>query len=150
MALADSLERARARVEAKLLDPTDPLTTVTIVADPEAFGDDTFDTDTGTWTRPPSDATTVYAGPGLVRDESSSEVDDAGTRVTESRWVGKIPLSADGVLEGNVLRVETSRDPECVGRKFRVTEVHGGTFKMLKKLSLIELRADVTGWADRV
>lgn len=143
--LATSLERARARVESKLLDPSDPLTTVTITA-AATFATREFDTDTGTWASAVS-SSVIYTGPGLLRraDTLGGDNEQGGEPVVVARWKLKLPLGTSGILEGQIITAVTGRDSQVVGRTFRITEVQAGSFKMLMTCMCEEIRQTIIG-----
>lgn len=145
MGTAESLERARARVELKVL-----LDHCVITLDPDGFSDDSFDRATLTWTRPPDDDALIYSGPCSIRSEAAHLTDEDGNDVVSSTWIGKLPLlDSAAVRNGAILLVDDSRDPEMIGRTFKVDQVYGGTFKVLRPLRLSSLEPSPSEWSNR-
>lgn len=144
MGLAESLARAQPRVEATLLDEC------VIVSDPEAITDDTFDRDTGEWTRPDDDEVQVYSGACSCRpmsaDEASRYSTDDGREQIEVPWRVTVMLDdSTGVTEGCVVRITAStRDETLVGRSFAVRVVLSGSNSLTRKLVCEEYRPTST------
>lgn len=109
--------------------------TCTIQRD-QGTSDDTFDPNTGTWTK--TGPTTTYTGACMVRDSTNVAAGrgvEGAVEGTEQRWVVKLPdLTAD-VAVGDLVTITASvNDPRLVGRRFVVADIGGGTFKVSRTL----------------
>lgn len=115
--------------------------TCVITHDASGPGDDVFDQDTGTLTPPAPDTVELYDGRCLIRRESVGKVIlEGGAYVGDRDYVARLPASTPEVPRGATLTVTSSRrDPQLVGKVFRVLEVSIGTFLIARRVTL-ELR----------
>ena len=101
-------------------------------------GEDTFDPNTGTYTSPAG--STIYTGACEVQISdglNARETEAGGTEVTVSRVTVKIPVTVEGVREGDVVTVTSSLlDPDLVDQKFRVLAGFAKTFATCRRLQV--------------
>lgn len=107
----------------------------------------------GQWTEAPG--TLVYQGECGWTEQSAlanDEQDDGETAAARVRFTGKIPLAAAIPVGSPGLIFEITacgRDPLSIGRKFRVTKFVGGTFKLSRKFTMVEVQPTLAQPADR-
>jgi hypothetical protein len=106
--------RARAAALATMTD------TCTIRRDPDFEADSTLNTTTGVLTAAAPATVEVYSGPCLVSPLGRQEDrgDEGGAAVVQSDYRAKIPADAASTAIGDILTVDTSRDPLLVGQEF--------------------------------
>lgn len=101
-------------------------------------GDDTFDSSTGTYTTPAGSE--VYSGDCEVQVSdglNAREAEAGGAEITVSRVTVKIPISVEGVTEGDLVTITASLlDPDLVGQKFRVIAGFAKTFATCRRLQV--------------
>lgn len=135
-----NLAPAKRAVE-KLMDDT-----CTITVDEHGVLDGTVDQDTGRLVKRDPHPGLIYDGPCKVRSEGlvsgTHGAPEGGSTINPRIYTGAIPLDIDGVLTpeipvGAVLVVTSSRrDPELVGKEFRVGETRYGTMVVSRKFVL--------------
>lgn len=136
MATGPDLSVARVMVEALMDD------TCTITRDPEQFSDDVLDTVTGRLVPPNPDTISIYEGRCKVSPQrtQSSERQEGGVDVYARKYNGSIPWNSPMPVIGDLLLITSSyRDPQLVGKVFRVQSVEVSTFLVSRKMQL-ELR----------
>lgn len=106
------------------------------VTRPQNPADAVYDPVTATVTA--AAATTIYEGPGSVGIEDlDAQADQPGG---QHRWHddyhARVPVTATGILVGDVLEVVASDDPDMVGAEFTVSVVVEGTFQATRRLGL--------------
>lgn len=136
MATGPDLSTARLAVEALMDD------TCTITRDAEGFSDDVLDPVTGRLAPPNPDTTSVYTGRCKVSPGGTqpSEREEGGSDVHARTYNGSVPWDAPMPAVGDLLTVASShRDPQLVGKSFRVQSVAVSTFLVSRRMQL-ELR----------
>lgn len=131
--------RARAAALATMTD------TCTIRRDPDFQADSTLNTTTGALTAAAPATVEVYAGPCLVSPlaRQDDRGDEGGAPVVHGDHVAKIPVDADETAIGDILTVDTSRDPQLVGKAFVIDGEVVGTQVFQRRLPLrLAVRAD--------
>lgn len=155
--ITERLDRARQRVEGKLLDAGDPLCLVTVTADPAGFADDSFDTDAGEWERNPQGVSTIADSiPAVVKiggqgaGGSGTEGVEGGAEVVRNEGTIKVALSQSAVAAGMLVSIVSSpRDASLDGREFRIVSVESGAAKLMRTLHVTEVQPTVEERADR-
>lgn len=101
-------------------------------------GEDTFDPNTGDYTAPAGSS--VYAGKCEVQVTdglNAREAEVGGTEITATRVTVKVPISVEGVREGDVVTVTASLlDPDLVGQQFQVLAGFAKTFATCRRLQV--------------
>ncbi len=136
MATGPDLSSARAAVEALMDD------TCLITRDVEQFSDDVLDPVTGVLVPPAPDTINIYSGRCKVSPEGvqPSERREGGVDVYARTYRGAIPWGSPMPQVGDLMSITSSyRDPELVGKVFRVKSVAVSTFLVSRRLEL-ELR----------
>lgn len=148
MATGPDLSVARVVVEALMDD------TCVITRDEEKFSDDVLDPVTGRLTPPTPDTITVYdssttgaegralGGRCKVSPQNTqpSERLEGGAEVNARMYNGSIPWDAPMPKIGDLLLIASSyRDPQLVGKTFKVQSVEVSTFLVSRRMQL-ELR----------
>lgn len=93
---------------------------ITVVRDD---GDATFDSNTGEYEQP---ETTVYEGDALIRQNAweGSDREVADIEVRMRTWRLKVPHDT-ALFRNDRITVDSSHNPNLVGRKFRITDFYG-------------------------
>jgi hypothetical protein len=131
--IAATLPALRAAAERRMVD------SCTITHPAAGLG--TFDDDTHTYA-PPTE-TPVYAGRCRVqtRDGLVAADRNVGERqITVLRFEVHVPLVATGIAVDDLVTITAARDPDLVGRRFRVTASHAKTDATARRLQCEELR----------
>lgn len=139
MPVYPDLTAAKAILEKVLFgDPNgDAAATVRITLDPQGPLDDTFNVNTGLWTRVGQD--TVYEGRAAFRAANPETDVNVGVPVLRSEWILKLPMSAPVPTSGSMVEILTcARDPAIVGRRFRVERLMGTSFALLRRVIMHE------------
>ncbi len=133
-----NLATARRAVE-RLMDDT-----CVVTRDADGTLDADFEEATGRLL--PQAPETLYVGPCKVKSEGllsgTHGAQEGGGTINPRIYTGAIPLDIDGVATpvfqvGDLLTITSSRrDPELVGRAFRVGETRYGTFSVSRKFVL--------------
>lgn len=76
----------------------------------------------------------------IQQQRTVSEEDQGGGRtITVLRRELQLPMSVTGVTVDDVVTVDTSEDPDLVGREFRVSSLHGKTHATARRLQVEEV-----------
>jgi hypothetical protein len=140
---APDLSGPTAKIESLMVDANgDPVIAVRVTRDREAEGDDSFDTETGDWTRPVGDSTVVYEGKALVRVQTRSALEASSEQGYQpdsvALWAVTLPLGSD-IAAGDIVEIITStRNQYLVGRTAVVTTVVGSSFSVGSKATAVE------------
>jgi hypothetical protein len=113
--------------------------TAVITRDIEGTGDDVFDENTGQYTTPDGDTTSVYEGPALVTAMSGTDTDPdgaGGVAWYPQRYRARIDAATDAVRIGDRFRVTDSDDPHLAGREFLVVDVLDAGHQITQRLTL--------------
>lgn len=143
MALFPDLSGPKVLIE-RILFNTDqePVSEVLITWDAQAAADDTFDPNTGLWTQPQGDATTVYEGKAAVRAQDPERLFDVGMQVQlRAEWALRLPLASPEIPIGSIVEITSNaRDASQVGRRFRVDRRLGSSFAVVAKYVMFEFK----------
>ena len=100
--------------------------------DPQGSDDDVLDEETGIWAPPDGDLDKIYEGP--LKVGHTSEEGDPKDLVS-------LPLSSPTILKGDWVQITGAyRDPELVGKWFRVQDVQWSTYAVSRKLEVQTVR----------
>lgn len=101
-------------------------------------GEDSFDPLTGEYTTPAG--STVYTGACEVQISdglNARESEAGGTEITVSRVTVKVPISVEGVREGDMVTITASLlDADLVGQQFQVVAGFAKTFATCRRLQV--------------
>ncbi len=114
--------------------------TCLITLDASGTSDDAFDQTTGLHTPPPGDVRTVYDGKCLLTSQGNvgREGNRGGGSFQVTGYTLQIPLSAPALPVGAAVQLTASRrDPNLVGRRFRIDRTTYSTTAITRKASLI-------------
>lgn len=117
-----------------------PLSTLTAACTitRRAQGAGTLDPTTGAI----SDATsTVYTGPCSVVADTAGPASSAGDEQRDLNiFVLRVPLTATGILPGDLVSIGTAPDPDLTAAPLKVVEVEARTSNVLRTVRCVDLR----------
>lgn len=113
-----------------------------IVRDRQGHTDDLRDPSTLELIRPSDDSGTIYAGACLCRPVQGfgrTQRDEAGTVQYVDTWRLRLPVTADNVTVGDVVRFSVSpNDSQLLDREFTVSKIAGGSLSVSRILFINE------------
>lgn len=128
-----NLEPGRKALE-KLMDDT-----CRVTRDPSGTSDDAFNQDTGVYTPPPNDVSTVYEGKCLlsVQGNVGRDANRGGGTFQVVGYKLQIPVSAPALRVGDWVELLSSRrDPTSVGKRFQVGRPQYATLTMTRAATM--------------
>lgn len=130
MSVASAVARGRAAAEKLMVD------TVTV---DRWDGTYTFDDTTGEQVK--NYGAPIYSGKGRVQQQRSvSDEDQGGGRlVTILVRELQLPVTVTGLQVDDRVTIDTSQDPDLVGREFRVASLFGKTHATARRVSIEEV-----------